>query len=439
MNAYSLPELHAPSFAAAFGTDATLRIGDHRAPLAAWLAAGRAQWRASPAGAIATLRGVTDADALGKLLSALADEQPLLLCPADIAPPSPLGLPAMRRTDAASPLASHGAVAVLSSGTLGPPKILWHRTESLLATARLTGERLGIARGERVLIAVPVHHLYGLGAALLACMLAGADVLLLPKADLLSLNTALRTFVPQTTFATPHLLRAALQRKEGRIPGSQRVISAGDAMSDALLAQARACFGNVHNLYGSSELGVIAIADGDTPERLRPLPGVQVSLADAHEGRGRLQVAHPHPACLIERSGEAIQVSPHSPWDTGDIASIDTEGRLLVHGRSDLSINRAGRLLVLSEVEGIAMEWPGVSAAVAIPWSRDAAIGRGFSIVIEPEDVAVPPDITALKHEAIRTLPPFARPDDFQIITRLPRLANGKPDRRTLQKECGHG
>jgi acyl-coenzyme A synthetase/AMP-(fatty) acid ligase len=96
-------------------------------------------------------------------------------------------------------------------------------------------------------------------------------------------------------------------------------------------------------------------------------------------------------------------------------------------------------LLVLSEVESIAMDWPGVAAAVAVPWSRDASIGRGFSIVIEPEDVAMPPDIAALRHEAVRTLPPFARPDHFHVISRLPRLANGKPDRRTLQKECGYG
>ncbi len=438
MNACAMPTPIHP-VAAAFGTDAILGIGDHRAPLDAWLTAGRAQWHASPTGDLATLCGVADADALGRLLAALADERPLLLCPADTAPPSPLGLAAMRRADADPPFADRGAVAVLSSGTLGPPKILWHRTESLLATARLVGERLGIAHGERVLIAVPVHHLYGLGAALLTCLLAGADAMLLPKADLLSFNTALRAFVPHTTFATPHLLRAALQRKHGPIPCSRRVVSAGDAMPDALLAQARACFGRVHDLYGSSELGVIAIADGDgnTLERLRPLPGVRVSLADAHDGRGRLQVAHPHPACLIERSGETMQ--PPSPWDTGDIASIDTDGGLHVHGRADLSINRAGRLLVLSEVESVVMDWPGVAAAVAVPWSRDAAFGRGFSIVVERADVAVPPDIAALKHEAVRTLPPFARPDQFHIIPRLPRLANGKPDRRTLLKEYGHG
>ena len=426
-----------PAAASVFDAHAMLSIGGHRAGLDAWLGMGRGRFPEAPENALTTLRGVTDADALGRLLAALADGHPLLLCPADTVPPSPLGPPAMHRPGDDPTLAARGAVAVLSSGTLGTPKILWHRTDSLLATARLVAERLRIARGERVLIAAPVHHLYGLGAAMLTCLLAGADVMLLPKADLLSFNTALRDFVPDTTFATPHLLRSALQRKQGPIPGSRRLVSAGDAMSEALFDHARACFGRVHNLYRSSELGVIALSDGESPNRLQPLPGVRISLADAHDGQGRLQVAHPHPACLIERAGERMQ--PPSPWDTGDIAGIDADGSLHVHGRADLSINRAGRLLMLSDVEGIAMDWPGVAAAIAVPWSRDAATGRGFSIVIEQEEATSPPDVAALKREAMRTLPMFARPDKIHIIPCLPRLANGKPDRCTLLKEYGHG
>jgi acyl-coenzyme A synthetase/AMP-(fatty) acid ligase len=422
---HAAPAVHASeAFDTFVEAGATLRIGEMRAPIAAWVERGRAQRQSVQPTA---LRGVTDAEALALLLAALADAQRLLLCPPDTAPPA---------SRAGSIAAGDGAIAVLSSGTLGPPKILWHRREALFGTARLAAARLGIGRGERVLIAVPVHHLYGLGAALLTALHAGAEILLLPKADLLVLNDALRTFAPQVTFATPHLLRAALQRKAQAIPGSRCLVSAGDAMPDALLARARLCFGEVRNLYGSSELGVIAIADAETPERLRPLPGVRLSLADAKEGRGRLLVAHPHPACQIE-TADAVVV-PSSPWETGDIAEIDADGGLRVHGRADLCLNRAGRLVVLAEIEGIAASWPGVAGAVAVPWSGETAAGRGFSLVIEPEPAPTAPDIAALKREALRTLPPFARPDRYHLIPRLPRLASGKPDRRTLQKEYGH-
>ena len=409
---------------------AHLRIGDTHASVTDWVAAGRAGWRAAAATALPSLRGVADAEALGLLLSALADGRRLLLCPPDATPPAcGAGLDA-----------DTGAIAVLSSGTLGPPNVLWHRTDALFATARLAGERLGIARGERVLIAVPLHHLYGLGAGLLVALLAGAEILLLPKADLLSFNAALRGFAPQTTFATPHLLRAVLQRKQGPIPGSIRVVSAGDALPEPLLAQARGCFGAVNNLYGSSELGVIAIgdapADTQAPDALRALPGVRLSLADMRDDRGRLHVAHPFPAFRIEHQGETT--TPSTPWDTGDIASIAADGGLQVHGRADLSLNRAGKLLVLADVERAVAAWPGVTTAVAVPWSRDTAAGRGFSIVVEPDATGTPPDIAALKREAIGTLPVFARPDRVHIIDRLPRLASGKPDRRTLLEAYGH-
>lgn len=410
------------AFAAFVEAGATLRIGAERAPIAAWVERGRAQRQSVQP---AALRGITDPEALALLLAALADAQRLLLCPPDTAPPA---------SRAGSIAAGDGAIAVLSSGTLGPPKVLWHRPEGLFATARLAAARLGIGRGERVLIAVPVHHLYGLGAALHTALHAGAEILLLPKADLLVLNDALRTFAPQVTFATPHLLRAVLQRKAQAIPGSRCLVSAGDAMPDALLARARLCFGEVRNLYGSSELGVIAIADAETPERLRPLPGVRLSLADAKEGRGRLLVAHPHPACLIE-TADAVVV-PSSPWETGDIAEIDVDGCLRVHGRADLSLNRAGKLVLLAEVEQIAMRWPGVSVAVAVPMDEIAAAGQAITLVIMSADASL--TVEALKAHANSSLPVFARPEYFRIVSDLPCLASGKPDRTAIYKEYRH-
>lgn len=432
MNASRPPEPDAPTvldedaFTGFVNTDATLRIGTACASVAAWVERGRARRYPATASQPVELQGVTDADGLGLLLAALADARQLLLCAPGTVPP---------RVRTASVVGGRGAIAVLSSGTLGPPKVLWHRHEALFATAGLAAAQLRIGRGERVLVSVPVHHLYGLGAALLTALHAGAEILLLPKADLLSLNDALRTFAPRVTFATPHLLRALLQRKTQAIAGSRCLVSAGDMMPDALLDRARRCFGEVRNLYGSSELGVIAIADAEAPERLRPLPGVRASLADPQEGRGRLQVVHPYPACLIE-TGDAV-VPPSSPWDTGDIAEIDDGGGLRVLGRADLSLNRAGKLVLLGELEQIAMRWPGVTAAVAVPMHEVAAAGHAITLVIMSTDSSL--TLETLKAHASSALPVFARPEHFRIVRDLPCLASGKPDRSAIYKEYRYG
>lgn len=335
--------------------------------------------------------------------------------------------------DDSTALAGH--FAVLSSGTLGSPKRIWHTANNALACAELVRQRLGLAEGERVLISVPLHHMYGLGAALLPALLAGAEVHFLPQANVLSLLQALKG-EPHWVYTTPHQLRTVagrLRRPQNQCRG---LILAGDAVSPALIQQAAVSFPQIFNLYGSSELGVIAISHANQIHQLVALPGVRLSGPGPDSTPAALSVSHPYPAARIDQYDQSQALA--TPWPTADLASCDADGHWQIHGRADFSLNRAGKLLILAELEQQVMSWPGVALAVALAVDEDTAIGKAIALWVQ----ACPHgqlNEASLRRLAQQHLPAFARPEYYRCVAQLPCLASGKPDRHAIARESHHG
>lgn len=431
--------------AALAGSRSVLHLGGQTATVQALLANGRERWRAYRAHRFPALLGICDIETLSLQLAAIVDRHPAMFCAADTAP-HPMcdaHIAASSAVDGTIETGSHcveaeqwpEGFAVLSSGTLGAPKVIWHRHRDLLATGAMVVRRLKLTADDRVLVTVPLHHMYGLGAALVPALLAGAEIHLLPKANLLGFNDALRAFEPTMVFSTPHLLRALLRRKTDSLNICRGIVLAGDATPPMLHAQARQVFNQVFDLYGSSELGVIALSEPNLPQALRPLEGVRAFPADRNNEQSNLIVVHPHAATHIARHG-SICVMPHE-WDTRDIAAFDGNGGFSIRGRADLSLNRAGKLLVLAELERTIMGWPGVELAVAIALDDETAAGKAIAMVIKPSADTL--TIDALKQLASSTLPTFARPDRYTLVSDLPCLGSGKPDRNTIIKDHRHG
>ena len=426
---------------------ATLRLGEDSVDVPTLLAHGRDAWQAHADRRTPALAGIDSHAQLARLLAALADDRRVVLCPPDA--PLPPGCDARIGADASASMRVNadtdtharddaraaGGFAVLSSGTLGAPKRIWHRADALFATGDAVRTRFELSARERVLIAAPAHHLYGLGAALVPALLADADILLLPRAHLLAFNDALRAFRPAHVFATPHLLRQVLQRRHQPQPGCRGVVLAGDAVPALVRERAPAVFGALRNLYGSSELGVIAIARDDAPDALVPLPGVRVAPSDPALARSTLRVRHPHAATHLD-CGDGPVPFPQE-WDTRDVVAFADDGSFALHGRADLAVNRAGRLVLLQDIERVAMDWPGVGAAVAVVAEADAIAGRAVALIVRPTDATLTVD--ALRGYAQRDLPHFARPDRFAIAPDLPCLPSGKPDRNAITQEYRHG
>lgn len=345
-----------------------------------------------------------------------------------------------------SPL-RRGHLLVRTSGSTGVPKLVAHSHAGLLANARGAGVRLTLAAEDRVLVPVSLAHMYGLGAAFLPALLAGATVELLDGANLVRYLERERECRPTVAFITPNLC-AMLQRPRAATATYRQVVVAGDKLRAAAFAGCEGLYRRVVALYGSSELGVIAAADGSEADGLRAtsvgraLPGVQlrVSAPDSADGSadappGELHCRHPHGFVgYVDEQGDplASETRLGDGWTaTRDLARIHPGGEVEVLGRCDHALKRDGRLVMLVDVEQAIERLPDVGRAAAVVVGETMR-GRGIVVFVAPRG-SVAPDPAALRQASRQVLPPYAVPDDIRVVSALPLLPGGKLDRKTLQ------
>jgi O-succinylbenzoic acid--CoA ligase len=190
------------------------------------------------------------------------------------------------------------------------------------------------------------------------------------------------------------------------------VLLGGGPIAPSLLARARAADVPVSPSYGMTEACSQIATDGV------PLLGTELRIAQDGEVlvRGRT-------------------VAPEAPgpdgWlHTGDLGSLDGDGRLVISGRKADTIVTGGENVAPTEVESVLLEHPGVvDAAVfgrADPEWGEAIVAQ--VVLAEGADVA---DDGLRAHCAAR-LAPFKVPKRFEPVTLVPRGTTGKLLRREL-------
>ena len=145
----------------------------------------------------------------------------------------------------------------------------------------------------------------------------------------------------------------------------------------------------------------------------RPLPDTQVRIVDPDTG-AELSVGEQG---LLE-----AKVAPISPdWiRTTDIASIDADGFVTLHGRADGAINRGGFKILPETVRRVLISHPAVRDAcvVGVP---DKRLGQvPFAAIESTPGLPVPSD-DELKDLVRQSLPVYNVPVAFAVVDELPR------------------
>lgn len=330
------------------------------------------------------------------------------------------------------------AVELLTSGTTGPP------TRVRLSAAQLTaalddqaqiaaemGEAQPSAAPEAALIQyAPILHIAGLWTALQA----GADgrrLVLLEKFDADRWIEAVRTLRPTMAGMSPPLLRMVLDRDPPREALASLVaIRCG---STALDGDTRAAFEQRYaipllGVYGATEYaGVVAswsLADhrrfgaekASSAGRLRR----QVAAArvvDPETGRSLATGQTGLLELRVPRMGEGWMRS-------SDLASIDAEGFLTLHGRADSAIVRGGFKILPDQLVAILRRHPAVADA-AVVGMPDRRLGQVPVAAVELLEGAIVEAADLDRH--MRTeLPAYQVPARYRIIDALPRTPAAK-------------
>lgn len=335
-----------------------------------------------------------------------------------------------------------GNLYLRTSGSMGESKIVVHRLDKLLGNALNVARKYDFLPSDRVIIPVPIFHMYGFGAEFLPSVLVGANMDLLENTNVLNYLSHEKAFKPTILYVTPTLAEILMQGF--RSPRHYKaVVTSGQRIGEELFVRFNEKVGNtLVNQYGSSEGGGIAACAPTDSVELRtstigtPMTGVRLELInETPEGIGELQVYHPYKYVgYLNERGEWLHQEPHeTPFTTGDLAKRLPNGSIQVVGRAKNSINRNGYLILFSDIEKMMETIEGVVQVVIVQIPGETVRGETIAAccIVKPTSNW---NATTLREKAFDVLPRYAVPDHVQLLERFPLLPSGKIDQQTLKK-----
>jgi malonyl-CoA/methylmalonyl-CoA synthetase len=336
-------------------------------------------------------------------------------------------------------LAGRGDPALLcyTSGTTGAPKgaVLSHG--NLLASAQALRLAWRWSEDDRLVLALPLFHIHGLGVGLHGTLLAGASAVLLPRFDVDRVLDAARDHRATLFFGVPTMYaRLAGSPRAGELAALRLLVSGSAALPPTVFERVAERTGQpVLERYGMTEtiMNVSNPYDGERrPGTVGlPLPGVELRLA---EPDGEVLLRGPNVFGGYWRNPEATaEAFDAGGWfRTGDLGSLDERGYLRIEGRSKELIITGGYNVHPREVEELLLEHPAV-AEVAVVGTPSEEWGEVVTAFVVPADPADPPGEGELLGFAAERLAAFKRPRLVRYLDSLPRNALGKVVKHELR------
>jgi malonyl-CoA/methylmalonyl-CoA synthetase len=338
--------------------------------------------------------------------------------------------------DAAEP--GDTALLVFTSGTTGTPKGVPLSHANLLATSASIEAAWRWTADDRLLLALPLFHVHGLGVGLHGTLLAGASAVILPRFEVDAVLDGIAELSATQMFGVPTMwVRLAASPRIAEL-GALRLCVSGSAPLEptTFAALAEGIGSPVLERYGMTETGMLVSNPYDGERRAGSvgfaLPGVELRL-EAREGDGE-------PAAEILVRGPNVfggyqgvgghegAFAPEGWFRTGDLGRADPDGYLRIVGRSKELIITGGYNVYPRDVEEVLRDHPAV-ADVAVVGVPDLEWGeRVVACVVAAEAV----DADRLLEWAAERLAPYKRPREVRFVDELPRNALGKVMRSAL-------
>jgi len=118
-------------------------------------------------------------------------------------------------------------------------------------------------------------------------------------------------------------------------------------------------------------------------------------------------------------------------WTHGDWASVDDDGYWFLHGRSDDTLNLAGKRIGPAELESAAVKHPSVveAAAIGVPHEVKGEVAWLYCVLASDAEVTEDEIAAAVANELGRAF----MPDRVVFITALPKTRSAKIVRRAVR------
>jgi acetyl-CoA synthetase len=124
-------------------------------------------------------------------------------------------------------------------------------------------------------------------------------------------------------------------------------------------------------------------------------------------------------------------------WVHGDWASIDDDGYWFLHGRSDDTLNIAGKRIGPAELESAAVAHPAVAEAAAVGVPHDVKGEVAWIFCVPLPGQATTEELAAeVSDEIVRELGKAFRPDRVAFVAALPKTRSAKIVRRAVRAKA---
>jgi len=350
-------------------------------------------------------------------------------------------------------MASDVGMVLHTSGTTSRPKIVPLSVGNLAASARNIGQTLKFTPADRGLNIMPLFHIHGLIAGVLAPISAGSEVFCTPGFNALKFFAWMDEARPTWYTAVPTMHQAILSRaannKEviARVP-LRFIRSSSSSLPPQVLAELEATFkAPVIEAYGMTEAAHQMACNPLPPGVRKPgtvgmAAGPEVAIMSA-EGEllptgstGEIVIRGSNVTPGYENNDKAnAEAFTHGWFRTGDQGVMDEQGYISITGRLKEIINRGGEKISPREVDEVLMDHPAVAQVVCFGIPHDK-LGEevGAAVVLREGMTATEKE---LREYTATRLADFKVPRKVLLMEEIPKGATGKLQRIGMAQKLG--
>lgn len=345
------------------------------------------------------------------------------------------------------------ALVLHTSGTTSRPKIVPLAQRNVCASARNIREFLSLSAADRGLNIMPLFHIHGLIAGVLAPLSAGGQVCCAPGFNALKFFGWMEQARPTWYTAVPTMHQAIL----GRAANNRTVLAANplrfirsssSAMPPQVIREIEQVFGApLVEAYGMTEAAHQMAANPLPPRVRKPgtvgvAAGPEVAIMDeagtllGPGNVGEVVIRGENVTRGYENNPQANAEAFTNGWfRTGDQGVMDAEGYLSITGRLKEIINRGGEKVSPREVDEVLMDHPAVAQVVTFAIPHDKLGEEVGAVVVLREGASLAEK--DLREFAATRLADFKVPRKVLFMAEIPKGATGKLQRIGLAQKLG--
>jgi len=340
-------------------------------------------------------------------------------------------------------------VMIHTSGTTGRPKAAMLSERNLVATAQNQIADFPLTHADVTLTASPIFHAGGSLICTLPLLLIGGQVVLKKHFDPAEIAEDLATGGITCMFAAPAMwqaLIATLKATGTRAPDLRICLSGGAAETERSMRAFREMFGvPLMQGFGLSECSSTStvLRAEDAEARIgsvgKPMLMNRVRVVDAQGNDvkpgevGEIVQSDDTVMLGYYRNPTATAEAIRDGWlHTGDLATVDADGFIYIHGRLKDMIISGGENIYPAEVEAVLNAHPDISesAVIGVP---DARWGETQVAYIVPVAGAAPSAEEIVAHCKAH-LASYKKPSRVVVVDALPRTPTGKVKKFELRE-----